>query len=55
MVDFGVVQVKIYDTDTEYELAREVRIIKKQFNKCKNAFLVVSVALIISVIYIALN
>ena len=48
----GVIQCKIYDTDTEYELARKLHISEKQFYKCERAFLIVASGLLIAVLFL---
>ena len=47
----GVVKVNIYDTDTEYKLAEEIRVLRKQFDKCERAFIFVSVLLVAMVVH----
>jgi hypothetical protein len=47
---YGVVQMKIYDTDNEYRMAAEIQSLRKENAKCEKAFLFVSACLIIVVL-----
>lgn len=51
----SVVQVKIYDTDLEYEMANEIRELKRQRRFCERTLIFLGVVIIAMVVVVALS
>ena len=49
MIPFGVVQVKIYDTETEYRMANTIQRLRKENIGCKRVIVLLSLFLVLAI------